>query len=94
MATRTKRDFWNRTLAAGKVREALEGMGGDLATFEKAYASTKRTAGPRGFTPEQVAAIQTFSGNGRNIESLATELGVKVPTARGFVARAVERGIL
>lgn len=94
MATRTKRDFWNRSLKAQKVREALESLGGDFGAFEKAYNETRRTAGPRAFTPEQTTAIQTFSGNGRNIESLAADLGVTVLTARGFVAKAVEQGII
>lgn len=94
MATRQKRDFWNRNLAAGKVREALESMGGDLATFEKAYAGTKRNPGPRGFTPEQVEAFRVFSNNGRNIESLASDLGVTVATARGQLARAMEQNLI
>lgn len=94
MTTRNKRNFWERTLSATKVREALENMGGSLVEFEKAYTETRRTAGPRGFTPEQAEAIRTFAGNGRNIENLASTLGVKVPTARGFVARAVEQGLI
>lgn len=93
MATRNKREFWSRTLAASKVREALENLGGDLSAFEKAYAGTKRTPGPRAFTPVQVDAIRTFSGD-RNIETLATSLDVTVATARGFVARAVEQGLI
>ena len=94
MTTRNKRSFWERNLAASKVREALESLGGSLPEFEKAYASTKRTAGPRAFSTEQVEAIRNFAGNGRNIEALATSLGVKIPTARGFVARAVENGLI
>jgi DNA-binding MarR family transcriptional regulator len=91
---RNKRSFWDRNLAAGKVRVALESLGGGLTEFEKAYNETRRVAGPRAFTPEQTAALTAFSGNGRNIENLASELGVKVPTARGFVARAVEAGLI
>lgn len=94
MTTRQKREFWARTFTGFKVRVALESMGGDLEAFEKAYDATRRTAGPRAFTPEQVEAIRTFQGNGRNIENLASELGVKVPTARGLVARAVETGLI
>lgn len=90
---RNKRDFWNRTMTGPRVQQALESLGGNPVEFEKAYNETRRTPGPRAVTPEQTEALSRFAKT-RNIEELATALGIKVPAARGFVARAVEAGLI